>query len=486
MPLRFLNLARRGLAAAASLFCLWTALPAAVLAQALPVAESARQLMDYAERSFPEYFPGHAATRSLAPFAFRYYALTDAYLGVVVTAAAGYTVGDVYVMGGVFGGAPQRVGRTEDFIVPLAARLQPRLAVGSGFTLAVQASGAVLSWGRGDSGGAVRALATQPLAGSAAAVLPGLGAVTTVATNGGNTQNRLDSLSMAIGVDGRVLVFADFGLSAPYEMADWSGARALAVCPGGQAVALLGDGTVGFSWRSSTSPYARRSVVLPFGGVVALTPHTNTDCNPVVLTADGTPVRLAPRLANPLLGQVALETRRYDGLPPLVQVACGLSSADDETCLGLTEDGVVWSWGENTFGTRGNGQATTGALLPAGKLLGLPRIKSVAAGFAVSLAVADDGRLYTWGGGLIGRQPAGSSTAERNQSAYTPKALSGLGPVTEVAVNGGGWQTVLRLEDGSVWAWGYNTFGELGVAAGQPSPGNQSQTPVRVTGVSLP
>jgi hypothetical protein len=87
-------------------------------------------------------------------------------------------------MGGAFGNTPLRVGRIEDFIVPLTARALPRLAVGSGFMLAVQANGAVLSWGRGDSGGAVRALATQPLAGSAAAWLPSLGAVTVVASNG--------------------------------------------------------------------------------------------------------------------------------------------------------------------------------------------------------------------------------------------------------------------------------------------------------------
>lgn len=454
-------------------------------AQTVSLTESARQLMDFAERSFPEHFPGHEATRASPPFLYRHYPLTGTYLGVVVSASGGYVVGDVHVMGGAFGGQPLRVGRIEDFIVPLAARALPRLAVGSGFMLAVQADGTLLSWGRGDSGGAVRALATQPLAGTAAAALPALGAVGTVATNGGNTQNRIDATSAAIGADGRVVFFADTGLSGTHAMAEWNGARALAVCPGGQALALLGDGTVAFSWRGNGTPYARRSVVLPLGGVVALSPHTNTDCNPVALTVDGTALRLAPRLTNPVTGQVAFESRRYDGLPPLVQVACGLSSADDETCLGLTADGVVWSWGENTFGTRGTGTATLGTPLPPAIVQGLPRVAGVAAGFAVSLALAEDGRVFSWGGGLIGRQPTGVSTAERNLSSYTPTPIDGIGAVAEVAVNGGGWQAVLRARDGSVWTWGFNTFGELGVASGQPNPGNQSQVPVRVTGVLL-
>ena len=168
-----------------------------------------------------------------------------------------------------------------------------------------------------------------------------------------------------------------------------------------------------------------------------------------------------------------------------MQVACGLSSGDDETCLGLTQGGVLWSWGENSGGTRGTGTASAGPVLPPAMVPGLPRIQRVAAGYAVSLALAEDGRLYTWGSGLIGRAPAGTSTAERNQSSHTPTALAGIGPVAEMAVNGGGWQTVLRLQDGSVWTWGFNTFGELGVAQGQPQPGNQSQVPVQVTGVSL-
>lgn len=82
-------------------------------------AEAARQLMDFGESRFPNYFPTHEPTGSEPPFAYRYYPQTGAYLGVVLTAGSGYVMNGVYVMGGPFGAAPQLVGLLSDFITPV-------------------------------------------------------------------------------------------------------------------------------------------------------------------------------------------------------------------------------------------------------------------------------------------------------------------------------------------------------------------------------
>jgi hypothetical protein len=117
--------------------------PAAALAmlraQALAVPgavtpeEAARQLMDFGESMFPEYFPGHKTTQSLSPFVYRYYAETGIYLGVVVTAGTQYELNGVYVMGGAFGNAPLYVGPLARFITPVDSTLgfQPFAALGS-------------------------------------------------------------------------------------------------------------------------------------------------------------------------------------------------------------------------------------------------------------------------------------------------------------------------------------------------------------------
>lgn len=92
---------------------------AAALASVEP-AEAARQLMDFAEITFPGYFPPHPATLSLEPFAYRYYAETGVYLGVAIGANTGYVQNGIYVMGGEFGTAPVLVGQVSDYITPVA------------------------------------------------------------------------------------------------------------------------------------------------------------------------------------------------------------------------------------------------------------------------------------------------------------------------------------------------------------------------------
>ena len=90
----------------------------AISAVAVSPQDAAEQLMDFAESRFPQFFPRHSLTQSAAPFAYRYYSETGIYLGVVVAADG---QGNVYVMGGAFGGAPAYVGPLSAYITPVAA-----------------------------------------------------------------------------------------------------------------------------------------------------------------------------------------------------------------------------------------------------------------------------------------------------------------------------------------------------------------------------
>ena len=68
---------------------------------------TADQLMNAAENAYHQYFPSHAETHFEAPFLYRYYPETNAYLGVVVDGDPRYSnsfiLNGVYVMGGPFG-----------------------------------------------------------------------------------------------------------------------------------------------------------------------------------------------------------------------------------------------------------------------------------------------------------------------------------------------------------------------------------------------
>ena len=78
------------------------------MTRVLPANEfGVEALLDWAERTYPGHFPGHAATQWQAPYQYRYYPATGNYVGVDGS--------EVYVLGPISQYAIQRVGTVEDF-----------------------------------------------------------------------------------------------------------------------------------------------------------------------------------------------------------------------------------------------------------------------------------------------------------------------------------------------------------------------------------
>jgi hypothetical protein len=100
-------------------------------AAAASAADAAEQLLDFAEASFPAYFPVHQSTSTLDPFRFRHYPQTGVYVGVVVKPGMGYTMDGVYVMGGPFGEEPVYVGQISD-LIPTTPPIDPSAAGDNG------------------------------------------------------------------------------------------------------------------------------------------------------------------------------------------------------------------------------------------------------------------------------------------------------------------------------------------------------------------
>ena len=71
-------------------------------------ASEVTAVMDWAEASFPQYFPGPQSERQLAPYIYRYYAATDTYLSVANK--------KVYVLGPATNKALKLVGSLSDFL----------------------------------------------------------------------------------------------------------------------------------------------------------------------------------------------------------------------------------------------------------------------------------------------------------------------------------------------------------------------------------
>ena len=134
-----------------------------------------------------------------------------------------------------------------------------------------------------------------------------------------------------------------------------------------------------------------------------------------------------------------------------VQVS-GLSSVKDVSSgafhsLAVKEDGTVWAWGSN--GNRALGDGTTTDRTTPVRVSGLSGVKDIAGGFQHSLALKNDGTVWAWGGNGYGQLGSG------NYFEYfrtTPGKVSGLNNV--VSVSSGGVHSLAVKDDGTVWTWG--------------------------------
>ena len=159
------------------------------------------------------------------------------------------------------------------------------------------------------------------------------------------------------------------------------------------------------------------------------------------------------------------------GLSDVVAIAAG-----GDLSIALRADGTVWTWGDNRLGQLGIGSTDFQRDVPM-KVDGLPTITAIAAGGGFGLALATNGELWAWGYNFSGELGDGSSVTSRN----VPGKVSIAGKVTAMS---GGLQHALALrDDGTVWAWGANVLGEVGVET-QPLPLQQVRTPAQVSNLS--
>ncbi|NBD23058.1 RCC1 domain-containing protein [Paenibacillus glycinis] len=140
---------------------------------------------------------------------------------------------------------------------------------------------------------------------------------------------------------------------------------------------------------------------------------------------------------------------QVEGLNSVVAIAAG-----DDHNFALKQDGTVWAWGYNKFGELGVGDNLPGYITPV-QVQGLDPAVAISGGLFHSLAVKDDGTVWTWGNNWEGQLGDGSKT-ERD----APVQVEGLTDVVYVAA--GGQHSLAIKSDGTLWSWGLNRGGQLG------------------------
>jgi len=138
------------------------------------------------------------------------------------------------------------------------------------------------------------------------------------------------------------------------------------------------------------------------------------------------------------------------------QVTTGLY----HTCA-VKKDGTLWCWGGNISGQLGNDSI---AVLPSAQSKDPLQVtgttwKSVSAGQSHTCAIMLDGTLWCWGSNISGQ--LGDSTAD-SKSTPVPVAASGQ---TWIMVAAGVTHTCALATGGTLWCWGDNSAGQLGIGS---------------------
>jgi alpha-tubulin suppressor-like RCC1 family protein len=167
------------------------------------------------------------------------------------------------------------------------------------------------------------------------------------------------------------------------------------------------------------------------------------------------------------------------GIDDATQVAGG-----DEHTLALRAGGTVMAWGANGAGQLGNG--TTSSSPKPLAVPGPANVVAVDAGTEHSLALLANGTVMAWGDNTSGQLglggTSGPESCESDPCSRVPVPVPGLSEV--IAISAGGYFSLALLANGTVMAWGYDNFGQLGSGAGTSGGCGCVDHPVAVSGLS--
>lgn len=137
--------------------------------------------------------------------------------------------------------------------------------------------------------------------------------------------------------------------------------------------------------------------------------------------------------------------------------------------LALDKNGKVWSWGNNSFGQLGNGEIRDkfpyGEPIP-NQVKNLSEIVAIAAGEGFSMALDREGTLFAWGLNADGQLGVDSNNTQGLQNMKAiPLPMRVKIPAVK-SISTGARHVVVLDADGSVWAFGSDSRGQLGDGRG--------------------
>lgn len=140
---------------------------------------------------------------------------------------------------------------------------------------------------------------------------------------------------------------------------------------------------------------------------------------------------------------------KIESLANIVDVEAGYNH-----CFALSMDGTIYAWGGNYFGQVGIGHKFPYTHIPQEVIISTD-VKSIAAGHDFSIAVMNDGSVYSWGRNYRGSLGIGSYDEE-----FSPTKIESLANIDKVETWLGSCIALDAM--GNIWTWRDNNFQQLG------------------------
>jgi hypothetical protein len=140
----------------------------------------------------------------------------------------------------------------------------------------------------------------------------------------------------------------------------------------------------------------------------------------------------------------------------------------NEHTVVLKNDNTVWAWGRNCNGQLGNNStdnsSTPVQVVGPGGVDYLTNVIAISTGNTNNhiIALKDDGTVWGWGDNWYGQLGVGS-ISQINTTPIQTLGPEGSGYLTNIIAIAAGWSNTITIkDDGNVWAWGNNWYGKLG------------------------
>ena len=149
--------------------------------------------------------------------------------------------------------------------------------------------------------------------------------------------------------------------------------------------------------------------------------------------------------------------------------------------LATRTDGTLWFWGKNVQGTSGipadsdNDKRSSPTQVGSDTTWPTEMHKLSSAAYCGG-AIKTDGTLWTWGS-----QPSGQLGQNDTENRSSPVQVPGT---TWKILKGGSYTFAAIKTDGTLWTWGRNERGQLGINDGGPGNNAHRSSPIQIPGTT--